>query len=180
MGFPRQEYWSGLPFPSPGDLLHSGIEPASSTLAGSLYHGVTWEPHGGLRNNLVLKEHEDPLPLLCRPVDVLSALFSFLTGKEGQKHAFTLFCVRSALATRGRLSVWNFKRKIHKWLSNQMSILVFFFFSSCHVPCEILVSQSGIEPRSLTLQADSLSSEPPGKPLYKEKQANSDHSRKQC
>ena len=29
MGFPRQEYWSGLPFPSPGDLAHSGIEPTS-------------------------------------------------------------------------------------------------------------------------------------------------------
>ena len=29
MGFPRQEYWSGLPFPSPGDLLNPGIEPAS-------------------------------------------------------------------------------------------------------------------------------------------------------
>ena len=29
MGFPRQEYWSGLPFPSPGDLPDSGIEPAS-------------------------------------------------------------------------------------------------------------------------------------------------------
>ena len=29
MGFPRQEYWSGLPFPSPGDIPDSGIEPAS-------------------------------------------------------------------------------------------------------------------------------------------------------
>ena len=29
MGFPRQEYWSGLPFPSPGDLPDPGIEPVS-------------------------------------------------------------------------------------------------------------------------------------------------------
>ena len=29
MGFPRQEYWSGLPFPSPGDLPHPGVKPAS-------------------------------------------------------------------------------------------------------------------------------------------------------
>ena len=29
MGFPRQEYWSGLPFPSPGDLPNPGIEPRS-------------------------------------------------------------------------------------------------------------------------------------------------------
>ena len=31
MQFPRQEYWSGLPFPSPGDLPDSGIEPGSPT-----------------------------------------------------------------------------------------------------------------------------------------------------
>ena len=29
MGFSRQEYWSGLPFPPPGDLPHPGIKPAS-------------------------------------------------------------------------------------------------------------------------------------------------------
>ena len=32
MGFPRKEYWSGLPFPSPGDLPDSGIRPGSPTL----------------------------------------------------------------------------------------------------------------------------------------------------
>ena len=31
MGFSRQEYWSGVPFPSPGDLPDRGIEPRSST-----------------------------------------------------------------------------------------------------------------------------------------------------
>ena len=32
MGFSRQEYWSGLPFPSPGYLPHAGIEPGSPAL----------------------------------------------------------------------------------------------------------------------------------------------------
>jgi len=32
MGFFRQEYWSGLPFPSPGDLSEPGIEPISPAL----------------------------------------------------------------------------------------------------------------------------------------------------
>ena len=32
MGFPRQEYWSRLPFPSPGDLPNPGIKPASPSL----------------------------------------------------------------------------------------------------------------------------------------------------
>ena len=37
MGFPRQEYWSGLPFPSPGDLPYPGIEPTSPALAGIFF-----------------------------------------------------------------------------------------------------------------------------------------------
>ena len=32
MEFSRQEYWTGLPFPSPGDLPDPGIEPVSPTL----------------------------------------------------------------------------------------------------------------------------------------------------
>ena len=37
LGFSRQKYWSGLPFPSPGDLPDPGIEPGSPALqAGSL------------------------------------------------------------------------------------------------------------------------------------------------
>ena len=43
MEFPRQEYWCGLPFPSPGDLPDPGIELASSTLAGGF---CTTEPPG--------------------------------------------------------------------------------------------------------------------------------------
>ena len=40
MGFPRQEYWSGLPFPSPGDLPSLGIKPTSSALAGGFFATV--------------------------------------------------------------------------------------------------------------------------------------------
>ena len=37
MGFPRQEYWSGLPFPSSGDLPEPGIEPVSPALADGFF-----------------------------------------------------------------------------------------------------------------------------------------------
>ena len=37
MGFSRQEYWSGLPFPSPGDLPNPGIEPESPSLPGRFF-----------------------------------------------------------------------------------------------------------------------------------------------
>ena len=37
MGFSRQAYWSGLPFPPPGYLPNLGIEPASPELAGRVF-----------------------------------------------------------------------------------------------------------------------------------------------
>ena len=37
IGFPKQEYWSGLPFSSPGDLPNPGIKPWSPALAGILF-----------------------------------------------------------------------------------------------------------------------------------------------
>ena len=47
MGFSRQEYWSGLPFPPPGDLPTPGIEPvslSSSAMAGRFFTtSATWE-----------------------------------------------------------------------------------------------------------------------------------------
>ena len=46
MGFSRQEYWSGLLCPSPGDLLDPGIETVSLTsppLEGRFFTSATWE-----------------------------------------------------------------------------------------------------------------------------------------
>ena len=43
MGFSRQQYWSGLPFPTPRDLPNPGIQPvslASSALAGGFFNSV--------------------------------------------------------------------------------------------------------------------------------------------
>ena len=37
MEFPRQEYWIGLPFPSPGDLPDPGTEPTSPASAGGFF-----------------------------------------------------------------------------------------------------------------------------------------------
>ena len=49
MGFPRQEYWSGLPFPTPGHLPDPGTEPAflaaPSLEGGSFTTSITWEAH---------------------------------------------------------------------------------------------------------------------------------------
>ena len=64
VGFSRQEYWSGYPFPSPGDLPSSGIKPISLVLeAWCLNHWTSWDvPHNyidasyiDLFNNTFLK-----------------------------------------------------------------------------------------------------------------------------
>ena len=43
MEFSKQEYWSGLPFPSPGDLPNPGIEPGSPSFQAD---ALTFEPPG--------------------------------------------------------------------------------------------------------------------------------------
>ena len=45
MGFPRQESWSGLPFPTPMDLPNAGVKPISPASLGRpiLYHYAAWE-----------------------------------------------------------------------------------------------------------------------------------------
>ena len=59
MGFCRQEYWSRLPFPPPGNLPDPGIKPASPALAGRFF---TCEPPGKLQRSLegLLNHKESP------------------------------------------------------------------------------------------------------------------------
>ena len=57
IGFPRQEYWSGLPFPPPGDLSDSWIKPmspVSPALAGEFF---TTEPPGKPSSLCLLKHY---------------------------------------------------------------------------------------------------------------------------
>ena len=56
MGFSRQEYWSGLPFPSPGDLPDPGIKPRSPTLqVDSLPSEPPGKPISGCRQHAFIK-----------------------------------------------------------------------------------------------------------------------------
>ena len=67
MGFPRQEYWSGLPFPPPGDLPDPGIEPASlvsPALAGGF---VMTAPPGKPRYTHSSKEKRSQRRIKCSP-----------------------------------------------------------------------------------------------------------------
>ena len=54
MGFPRQEYWSGLPFLSPGHLLDPGIKPESPALQADFLPsgGVLFRNFKGIKSNV--------------------------------------------------------------------------------------------------------------------------------
>ena len=76
MEFSRQEYWSGLPFPTPGDLSNPGIEPVSfvcSALAGGFF---TTAPLGSPRKVLeiikrqICSEYTNIKGILARDVEV--------------------------------------------------------------------------------------------------------------
>ena len=74
MGFPRQEYWSWYPFPSPGDLPSSGIKTISLVLeAWCFNHWTAWDVsdnyidalHIDVFNNTVLKSFSKVEKLAC-------------------------------------------------------------------------------------------------------------------
>ena len=70
VGFPKQEYWSELPFPSPRDLPHPGIKLTSPTLAGGVFT-TTWE---------ALLPLFAPLPLATTNLPSVSMDLSHLTA----------------------------------------------------------------------------------------------------
>ena len=75
MGFPRQEYWSGLPFPSPGDLSDLGIEPGSCALQTD---SLPSEPPGKSKQSLHLR------PILYH----YSTKDGFPGGSDGKASAY--------------------------------------------------------------------------------------------
>ena len=100
MGFSRQEYWSELPFPSPGDLLDSGIGPGSPALqADSLPSEVQGKPNpltqSSKTDNLLCQRSEqwkEHSVTLGRRVRVLLGFsnFQFIELGGGHTAVFTL------------------------------------------------------------------------------------------
>ncbi|CAI9171871.1 unnamed protein product [Rangifer tarandus platyrhynchus] len=101
MGFSRREYWSGLPYPPPGDLPHPGSEPASltsSASAGTFFAtSTTWEAHRnqGTPQNQALPQPYGKVPGSCsRKVQVAlgaeptapTHLAYWACGRQGVRH----------------------------------------------------------------------------------------------
>ena len=69
-GFPRQEYWSGLPFPSSGDLPDPGTKAACPTLAGRLFTAEPAEKsYIYIWSEVKWSEVPQSCPTLCDPMD---------------------------------------------------------------------------------------------------------------
>ena len=81
MGFPKQEHWSGLPFPSPGHLPNPGIEPASPALAGRFFTSETLgkptRRERALQNLQPLNSASQPAPLSPKPWERYKKTSSF-------------------------------------------------------------------------------------------------------
>ena len=104
----RQEYWSGLPLPSPGDLLNPGIEtappmfPALDFKMEILYHWATWEVQIGsysVYHNIFNKEY------------IGSMLFPLC-----YIHTLTFCLLFSSQYTFCLTTVWKKREKIHNSL----------------------------------------------------------------
>ena len=74
--FSRQEYWSGLPFPSPGDHPYPGVEPWSACNAGRFLFRLSYEGRFNIYNSLVLscKTSYPIIVLLCMGSSILQTM----------------------------------------------------------------------------------------------------------
>ena len=88
VGFSRQEYWSGLPFPTPGDLPNPESEPASPALAGRFF---TTEPPGKLqflyfvKSSVLVFSSQQLFSKIIRPPSLQDLIGAFL-GPVGEEH----------------------------------------------------------------------------------------------
>ena len=97
-GFPRQEYWSGLPVPSPGNFPNPEIEPTSSALAVGFF---TTEPPG--------KPHE--VPGVVRFIEIESRMIVTGGWRRGDEELMGI-----------KLQLGKMK-KFQRWLHNNVNIL---------------------------------------------------------
>ena len=135
MGFFRQEYQSGLPFPPPGNLPNLGIEPVSPVFPALQADSSPAQPPGKPKlKNLMLQNPGITVVLCC--AQSLSCVRLFVTPQ-------TVACQAPLSMGFSRQEYWSEE--------------------SSPFPGDL--PYPGIKPKCPALQADSLPFEPPGKPV---------------
>ena len=118
MGFSRQECWSGLPFPSPGDLPNPGIEPRSPTLQAD---ALPSEPPGKhyINNKQVflVAQIGKRLPPM-RETRVWPLGWEDPLEKEMTTHSSTLAWIIPWMEEHGRLQSMGSQRVGHDWATS--------------------------------------------------------------
>ena len=136
MGFPRQEYWRGLPFPPPEDLPDPGIK--STSLISPALGSLPSEPPGKPKTTGVSSPGELPYPgielglLHCRQI---------LYQLSYQRHSAWNICMRSASPKPGQRWLPNLSpcSSHHKqqWLCNPSQSSYFHFSLPCSLPIKL-------------------------------------------
>ena len=105
MGFPRQKYWSGLPFPPPGDLSDPGIEPVLLHLLHGQVDSFTAEPPGKPLNAITrgrkLKSKETYVYIWMIHVDIVHKLAHYCQGIIPQLKINTLKFFKKEMSRGG-------------------------------------------------------------------------------
>ena len=135
MGFSRQEYWSGLRRPSPGDLPDPGIEPTSpvspASAGGFIITGATWDLVKGSYFISILEMRK--LILRWFKLSVLSnSKASAVSPASGYTSAYAapyqVFCSLLVSVFCFRNNIISPKRKtFHHFMTYQLDILFFFY-----------------------------------------------------
>ena len=147
MGFPRQEYWSGLPFPNPGDLPHPSIEPVFTALQADCSPS---KPPG------LPEQKAKSRKMAARPCD--HHLRWHRGGISHQNHY-------------EGLTPWKMVHKLRAFMvPTPRPVLTRLWGFWVHLPCvcsfaQRIFSAKGSHPRLLHWQEDSLSTVPPGQLL---------------
>ena len=122
MGCPRQEYWSGVPFPSPGDLSHPGIEPRSSALQADFFFLPT-ELQGKPKENS---------SFLCCFFFLIGYLKTIVDPEEGEAVPASLQKlyggpdIRSKLCMKGSVPKWELEVGVGGFMAQGRPRLVAF------------------------------------------------------
>ena len=152
MGFPRQDYWSGLPFPSPGDLPDPGIEPESSAgvfftteLPGKPCH--KW-PHGIINKFVILLAQFIQKHLDCFHVlDVVNSAMKMKVEISLLDDNFISFrCILRSIFEKQlyfffffKKQLYSFPQKLHQFtfasVVNKFPFLHLVISTSCILPC---------------------------------------------
>ena len=191
IGFPRREYWSELPFPSPRDLLSLGIEPRSPALqADSLPAEPPGSPYSCLSEWLKVAQSWQTL---CDPMDytlheILQArilkwvAFPFSRGSSQPRDQTGVSCIAGRFFTNwavreAHTGAWSEVKSLSRvrlfatpWTEAyqappSMGFSRQEYWSGLPFPSPGDLPDPGIEPRSSEFQADALTSELPGKPI---------------